>query len=306
MFTSFTPNNNLLIFPSDAVKSVAEMFIEHYDKMFNKSVIAINIGDMSIKQWLNDNGFGEYKYILYNLEHKWPAGYVLNSKWRNIFDFIIDQVDMVLDFQIEDYIYFKTIGFENKFRFFPLRYTGWFEQFINKNIQKDYELQFEGVIDTNTRRDILSVLAGIPCYGAEVLDQINLLVTNTFDQTLKFNEKQRCKFCLDAPHYDYGETINTLRIFENLCLNCPTIVYDKYGESMNYFGDLIFTIKHDDFTTYNLKKLIMNTEPNKPASGFKLLTYNDSNFKDYQKDLLQEFTTKYGIQIPRDVLEINF
>ena len=49
----------------------------------------------------------------------------------------------------------------------------------------------------------------------------------------------------------------------------------------------------------------MNTEPNKPASGFKLLTYNDSNFKDYQKDLLYEFISKYGTMIPNTVLEIN-
>lgn len=306
MFTSFTPNNNILFFLDDAVKSVVEMFIEHYDKMFEKSAICINITDTSIKQWLNDNGFEEYKYILYNLEHKWPTGYVLNSKWRSTFDTVINQCDIILDFQIENYPYFKTIGYEHKFKFFPLRYASWVEQFINPNIKKEFELQFDGKVDTNTRRDILSIIMGTPYGYMDILPQIELLITNTFNQVIKFNEKQRCKFCLDAPHYDYRETINTLRIFENLCLNCPTIVYDKYGESMNYFGDLIFTIKHDDFTTYNLKKLIMNTEPNKPASGFKLLTYNDSNFKDYQKDLLQEFTTKYGIQIPQGVLEINF
>lgn len=305
MFTIFTPNNNILFFPDDALKSTVEMFIEHYDKMFNKSAISINIGDISIKQWLDNNGFGEYKYILYNLEHKWPTGFVLNSKWRQIFDVIIEQSDMVLDFQIEDYIYFKSINQENKFKFFPLRYTTWFEQFVDSNIKKEFDLHFEGKIDTNTRKDIISVICGTACGYSEILPQIEFLMTNTFNQTIKFNEKQRCKFCLDAPHYDYGETINTLRIFENLCLNCSTIVYDKYGESMNYFGDLVSVIKHEDFTTYNLKKLIMDTEPNKPASGFKLLTYNDSNFKDYQKDLLYEFISKYGTIIPDTVLEIN-
>lgn len=298
-----TPNKNIVVFDTDAVKSVVEMFIEHYDRMFEKSVISINVGYPTIKPWLVNNGYGDYKFIHYNLEHRWPIGYVKNQRWHVNFDTIIEQADMVMDFQIENYMYFKSIGQEDKFKFLPLRYTTWFEQFVNHDIKKDYELYFDGGIDTNIRLDVMSVICSIPCWD-EVLPHIKFLMSNTYDPVVKNTEKQRCKFCLDAPHCDYSQTINCLRIIEGICLDCSTIVYDKYGESMDYFGDLVYTMHPDDFTTFKLKKFVMDTEPNHPASGFKALTYNDASFKEYQKRILHEFTSKYIASIPDSILEI--
>ena len=298
-------NNNVVIYPVPLVQSVAEMTHEHLCKLFQDTVVCINLNAPSLRAELNEIGLQNHKYVLYNLEHKWPAGYVLKSGWNNIFKDVVGQTDFVLNFEIEDYPYFKAIGHEHKFKFFPLRYTTWFEQFIDKSIPKNYEIQFDGKVDTDIRRHTLTVLMSPVVDNGYVMEQIQLLISNSYNQSIKFRSKQMCKFCLDAPHYDYSETINLLRIFENLCLDCPTIVYDRYGETMNYFPNLIHIFNEEQFNTLNLKNFLINTEPESYAQRFKELTYDDIAYDNYRISILREFRDKYGIMIPDTVLEIN-
>lgn len=278
---------------------IYDLINEHYINYLHDIYIGVNVSTEIMKF---KHKHPNTKTILYNLEHKYPQpepGILLNcsNEWLEYFKYLMQFIDEVWDFNIENYEYFRDIGCGDKFRFVPLRYTTYFEQFHPKQAPR-YDIEFEASIDTQIRKEMLKILTS---HINGVLKRIDFKICNVESCNTKYLEKLDARYGLDFPHYDFPETFNCFRIFEYLCLNIQPIVWDPYGVTSNeYFGDLAIYI--DDFTTPILYG-ITRQEPRKDvAQVFKDWTYTPSAFEEYRKRIVMDFVTRTGTQVPDSVL----
>jgi hypothetical protein len=274
------PNNVTILWNSDWVKAVVEMCIEHYVPKLKDTCLMINTcNEQHMVQYKQANP--NQKIILYNLEHKYPLDaygkpHCCSLEWEHYFRGYMTLIDEVWDFNIENKEYFDSIGFGDRFKFMPLRYTSWFERFITDHTPH-YDLEFEGVFDTDFRLNAFRKLTTTVDDGK----CMRLKIANTENVQVKYWEKQDAKYCLDIPHYDYPETINATRIHEAICLNRPVIVYDHWNVgSRKYFGDLCIYV--DTLDTQRLYQLTQQEPPRDIANRFKELTYTDDAFERYR------------------------
>jgi len=302
MFNMVFENNVNVLWDNDLFKSVVEMTMEHYVPVIKYAAIFINVNAADfdiVNQYKQDHP--EQKIILYNLEHKYPLiaprkVECCTDYWSSLFERFITLIDEVWDYNIENYLYFESIGYGSKFKFIPLRYTSWFNQFIHK-VPKIYDIEFEGAFDTEIRLECIRKLTTPGTYGS----MIKFKLANVQDQAIKFFEKQDSLFCLDMPHYNFPETINALRIFENLCLNQPTLVFDIYQVgSRKYFEDMVMYV--DELTQEAILKIVESGVPENVADKFKSLTYNDSDFETYKFSILEDFKRISGEIIPNNII----
>lgn len=165
MLSTQLNNNSHICWEQDGVKYIAEMIIEHYKDILDNTIVIINCCDIGFIKFVKEN-YPNHKLILYNLEHKYPVkenGLPPRTaqQWQDVHFECFRIVDEIWDYNIENYVYFKRHGFDNKFIFIPLRYTTWFEQFIS-NQEPRYELEFDGVFcDSEIRCKILSSLTNV-------------------------------------------------------------------------------------------------------------------------------------------------
>lgn len=274
------PNNVTIIWSSDWIKAIVEMCIEHYIPKLKDTCLMINTCDKhQMVQYRQNNP--NQRVILYNLEHKYPLDeygkpHYCSLEWECYFKQYMTLIDEVWDFNIENKQYFESIGFKDRFKFMPLRYTTWFEQF-RIDTKPHFDLEFEGVFDSNLRLDIFRQLTSPVSDGK----CIRLKIANTEDVQVKYKEKQDAMYCLDIPHYDTPETINATRIHEAICLNRPVIVYDRYNVSNpNYFKDLCIYI--NNMNTQLIYQLTQKEAPKDIAERFKEMTYTDTAFELYR------------------------
>lgn len=297
------PNNNNIIWNSDVLKAVVEMCIEHYIPKLKDTFICVDFSSYDyIMAWKKLHP--EQRIIFYNLEHKYPLdenGDPYNSpqQWNAYFKSHIDMFDEIWDFNIENYGYFDSIGFGEKFRFMPLRYTKWFEQF-RKETTPRYDLEFEGIF---TRANRLKMIMMLTCpIGVNQTQSLKVKIANTPDPSVKYDEKQDARYCIDYPQYDHPETINSTRIHECICMNRPVIVCDLYKVgSRKYWDDLCIYLEEP--LTINLWNLT-RAEPRKDvAEVYKNRTYTDESFQQYRKEIKEDFEKIENIQIPDFVLQ---
>ena len=299
--------SNIVLYPTTAVEGIAQMVLEHFfhEGVENTCVIINSLFDYD---QFKSKG---YRIIHYNLEHKYPIKDKCplhnGQNWEDYYKPFIDKSDEIWDFNIENYDYYNENGYGDKFVFVPLRYTSWFEQFIIPYSPR-FELQFEGVFDTEFRLKCLNQITnpcivkdGIPQYVEG--EELKFKLTNTLVSRDRFMEKQDSKFCLDIPHYNQPETINVVRIFENTCLNRQTIVYDEYNiGSREYYGNIPIYIDSLDKTF--LLSLIRNTQPKlNTANVFKELSYSPESYQQLREKIKKDFERIIQREIPDSVLK---
>lgn len=304
-----TDDNNLLCFSSNVIKDVVECFIEH--KSVSNSVAMFNTG-FDEYYHLEQNGLFEGKRKLYyNLEHKYPIDKdgqmpFCGKEWTNNFNKILGLYDEIWDFQLENYEYFKYHKLDKLFKFKPLRYTNWFNQFYEDIVPK-YDIQFECVVDTQTRMNVLKVLTDEPYRiledGSVEFNnpRISIKMTNTFDAALKLKEKNDCKYGIDFPHYDSPCTINCFRIYEYICMNKPSIVWDRDCiTSRKYFNDLCIYVTN--FNAWDLKQIVQTPPRTDVAETFKQMTYSDKDYDEYRLNIIKDYKDRTGITVPDSVM----
>ena len=292
-----------VLWDNDLFKSVVEMTMEHYVSDAKDIAILINVNAMDY-EYVNNykQNHPEQKIILYNLEHKYPLispGRVecCSIEWCKIFERFMTLIDEVWDYNIEDYMYFESIGYGHIFKFKPLRYTSWFKQFIRET-PKIYDVEFEGAFDTETRLECIRNLTTPSTYGK----MIRFKLANVQDQYIKFLEKQSAIFCLDIPHYNYPETYaGRIRIFECLCLNLPVIIYDKnMVGSRKYFDGMAVCVS--ELASKFILNVVESGAPQNVAQIFKEMTYTNEAYDKYRRDILEDFRRISGENIPDSVL----
>lgn len=300
-----------IIYGSTWIKTCVEMMSEHFSKP--KTSVWINTGVEDYNS-MHENGrvLNDVSYVYAHLEHKYPIdanGGVSNcsKQWIDVFNKMMCFYSEIWDFQIENFEYFKFHGFEKKYRFRPLRYSKCFENFP-KCETPEYDLQFECVVDTVTRKYMLHVLTNEPFrivenrYIERDLPRLNILFTNTDNFELKYREKARCKYGIDFPHYDNPCTINTFRIYEYLCMNKPCIVWDRDKISArSYFGDLCEWV--EDFNTWNIKQIIRKEPRTDIAETYKQMTYSDKDYDEYRLNIIRDYKARSGITVPDYVMD---
>lgn len=304
-----TDNNNLLCFSSNVIKDVVECFIEH--ESVSNSVVMFNTGFDEYFYLKQNNLFESKKKIYYNLEHKYPIDEngqmsFCNKEWTNNFNKILGLYDEIWDFQLENYEYFKYHNFDKLFRFKPLRYTNWFNQFYEDIVPK-YDLQFECKVDTVTRMNVLKVLTDEPYHILEDGSvetnnpSITIKMTNTFDGGLKLKEKNDCKYGVDFPHYDTPSTVNCFRIYEYICMNKPVIVWDRDGlTSRKYFNDLCVWMTY--FNAWDLKQIVQTPPRTDVAETFKQMTYSNKDYNEYRLNIIKDYKDRTGIIVPDSIM----
>lgn len=300
------------IFNSVWITAAFEMACEHWNKQDNLSVF-VGTSFEDLDNYKNNGCVSKkLKYAYYNFEHKCPIdenGHLpyCNDWWTGKFNEMWGFYDEIWDFQIENYEYFKFHGFGKKYRFKPLRYTSCLERF-HSNGPSDYDFQFECVVDTKTRKEILNVLTSIPTKGVDWdnyevdLPRMNVLMSNTNNHETKFFEKERCKYGIDFPHYDTPCTINTYRIFEYLCMNKPVVVWDRDKlSSRNYFGNLCIWL--EDFNAWDLKQIAKQEPRTDIAETFRQMTYSDKDYDEYRLNIIRDYKERTGITVPDLVMD---
>lgn len=222
------------IYADQGLDCIYHMIKEHF---FNQSDNIIVTCEMALIPRLKTK-YPHHKIILYNLEHKWtilegrPAN--CNKYWDDKYREGVSNADEIWDFNIENFPYHNLIGVGDKFRFVPLRYTTWFEQY-RQDIIPSYDIEFEGNFDTPIRKQVLSTL----CSDTSECNKITFKVANTYDLETKLKEKQDARFGFDFPHWDFPETFNVFRVYESICINRQPIIFDPFGvTSKEYFKDL--------------------------------------------------------------------
>ena len=290
--------------PLSWIGSMDYLVKEHYTNHLHDVYIGINTSD-EIRQFKLEHP--ETKTILYNLEHKYPQvkpGVVSNCNeyWSKYFRHLMLYIDEVWDFNIENYEYFRDIGYGEKFRFVPLRYTTYFEQF-HIDHEPRYDFEFEATFDSYMRLRTLNELAipiKIKDSGKEV--RVNYKICNVEDHKVKYLEKLDGRFGFDLPHYDTPETINCYRIYECLCLNRQPIVFDPYQiTSKEYFGDLPIYISE---ISTKIMYIITRQEPRMDvAERYKEMTFSDEAFEEYRHRIVKEFSERTSTEIPLSVLQ---
>lgn len=243
--------------------------------------------------------FPDHKIIFYNLEHKQSfdehGAKNCNGYWEHIYGTGAHQADEIWDFNIENYPYHKFIGESEKFRFIPLRFTHWYEQFIT-DIPVRYNLVFEAKIDTKLRQEMLRVL----CTETSELKRTSFKLVNCFDTPTRSLEKLDGRFGFDFPHWNWPETFNCFRIFEYLCLNIQPIVWDPFGTSKEYFGGLIIYLNY--LSPQSIWEATRQEPRKDVAQKFKEMTYTPGAFEEYRKRIVMDFVTRTGTQVPDSVL----
>lgn len=304
MFYIWDNKENLYVYSSNVMLPVIN-FVMEYEEESNK-IIMFNTGFDEFYNIKKCEDIKNKKLVYYNFEHKYPIDpngqmKFCSKNWTDNFNKILEQYDEIWDFQIENYEYFVYHKLSSKFKFYPMRYTKWFEQYVKK-INPNYDLQFECVVDTNTRKYMLNVLTNEPCRKLEngdyeTRERISIKMTNTFNTALKLNEKNDCRYGFDFPHYDSPCTINNVRIYEYLCMNKPVIVWDRDKiTSRKYFNDLCVWI--DDFTTWNIKQETIKTPKNNISEIFKKMTSNKNDYNFYVYEIVKDYKETKGITIP--------
>jgi len=295
--------NNNIIWNSDVLKAIVEMCLEHYIPKMKDTCLCVDFSNpVYITNWKKIHP--EQKIIFYNLEHKYPLDennnpHNCSQEWNNFFKGTVPGLfDEIWDFNIENYVFWESLGLADKFRFMPLRYTTWFEQF-RQNITPHYDIEFEGIFTTVRR---LQSLATLTCPVAINQSQcIRLKIANTSDPSVKYMEKQTAKYCIDLPQYDNPETINSTRIHECICMNRPVIVYDEYkAGSRKYWDDLCIYIENlSNVDVWNITHQEPRTDV---ADVYKGRTYTDDAFQQYRKEIKEDFEKINNIKIPDSVL----
>ena len=300
-YIEWNDTNSIVFWDNDFFESEVEMVGEHYASILANTAIFVNTfanDDGFIKQHMKEHS--EQKLILYNLEHKYPLespGKVqcCDWKWTKIFNEYVQNFDEIWDYNIEDYMYFHSIGCGQKFRFKPLRYTTWFEQF-HKDKEPNYDVEFEGAFDTNTRSKCIRDLT------RPTSRKIKLKIANTNNQLVKFQEKLDAKFCLDLPHYNWPEAYAArVRLFECICLGKPVITYDhNLVGSKKYFEDMV--IYTDQLYQHVIYDIISSNIPTNVSQKFKQLTYNNMDYEIYKRSIFDDFVKISNENIPEFVL----
>lgn len=276
------------------LQCITNMILEHF-RIPHTSIYINYITDLYDNLYkLNNHN------ILYNWEHYFGPTMMMDG-WRSSFQRMLEPIDTIWDFNVENYMYLKSIGRGKDFRFAPPRYTTWFEQFIIPNESRKYlfDLFFTGVLNSDIR--LSSIKEITQCIHEDGLNFIPFKFCMMTDNELKYHEMQTCKYVIDIPRIDEPETINVLRIYEAICLNMPVIVYDKYNiGSDKYFPNLI--IKMDVLRNADLRKIVSNQPQANIAEIFKELTYTDEAYEKYRQSIVEDFYNKTKIMIPDTVL----
>lgn len=291
MNISVNIGNNSSVFTSDILNPVVLMMKEHYN--FNDTWININL--------TASYGHNLKRGIYYNFEHVWP--FDLYTK-RCHPEFLINTTkmyktfDYILDFQIENYERYIVDGFESKFRFAPLRYTSFFKKFdIISYENRPFDLQFECVIDTDTRQKIFSKLT----HDSNISSLVSYTYNLNYDQKIK--TKTMAKYGIDFPHYDESETINTFRIWEYACLNMPVILIDPYNiTSTKYFENNIVKTFGVDFNPADIKEVCKQYYDYGGENVFEKLTYKDTDYDNYRLSIIKDYCDKTHNTIPDYVM----
>lgn len=303
IFNCDVSNNNNIIWNTDVIKAVVEMCLEHYMPKMKDTCLCVDFSNHAyINAWKKIHP--EQKIIFYNLEHKYPLDQNgdpnnCSPEWNRMFKNTVPGLfNEVWDFNIENYGFWVTLGMGEKFRFTPLRYTTWFEQF-RQNIIPHYDIEFEGLFTRARRLQSLAILT----YPVAVnqCQCLRLKIANTPDPTIKYIEKQTAKYCIDMPQYDDPETINSTRIHECICMNRPVIVYDAYKVgSRKYWDDLCIYV--EKLSTDNIWNITHQEPRTDVADVYKSRTYTDEAFQQYRKEIKEDFEKIDNIKIPDSVL----
>lgn len=285
---------------------IAEHFMDRHDRL-----VTINT---SIDDYAEMDGRGELDGLVvtyYNMEHKCKIDSrgqlpFVGEYWTSLNNEMFGKYDEIWDFQIEDYEFFKFHGFGDKFRFKPLRYTNWYEQF-RADVAPHYDIQFECIVDSDIRKTAMECLTGLPlCVDGDgnyhiTGEYAKINMTNTFDCKVKLEAKNHCRYGVDFPRFDYPCTHNTFRIFEYVCMNKPVLVWNRYDiTSKLYFGDLC--VYMDNFTAYDINNAINETPRTDIAKSFKQMTYSDSDYDKYRLDIVRDYADRTGMVVPDSVL----
>lgn len=289
-------SGNSSIFADQGLDCIYHMIKEHF---FNQPHNMIVTCEMALVSRLKAK-YPHHKIILYNLEHKstiWeghPAN--CNKFWDDKYREGAANADEIWDFNIENFAYHKLIGAGDKFRFVPLRYTTWFEQY-RQDITPSYDIEFEGNFDTSIRKQVLSIL----CSDTPECNKITFKVANTYNLETKLREKLDARFGFDFPHWDFPETFNAFRVYESICINRQPIIFDPFGvTSKEYFKDLPIYIG------YLSPQSIWDATRQEPrmdvAERFKEMTYTDEAYEQYRRNIVEDFRQRTGMEVPDSVL----
>lgn len=303
-FNCVIGNNNNVVWNSDVLKAVVEMCFEHYIPKMKDTCLCVDFSNPAyINAWKKSHP--EQKIIFYNLEHKYPLDennnpYNCSQEWNKFFKGTVPGLfDEIWDFNIENYVFWESLGLADKFRFMPLRYTTWFEQF-RKETTPRYDIEFEGLF---TRTPRLKMIMMLTCpVAVNQTQSLRVKIANTPDPAVKYEEKQDARYCIDYPQYEQSETINSTRIHECICLNRPVIVCDIYKVgSRKYWDDLCIYLEEP--LTINLWNLTREEPRKDVAEVYKNRTYTDESFQQYRKEIKEDFEKIENIQIPDFVLQ---
>lgn len=281
--------DNTIIWGSHKLDCIPEMLKEHFLQNYHNSLFVISTHGVDV-EYINKFRNCGGNVIYYNLEHRYPimdpsTGNPTMSmiKYEKEYFGIFDEL---WDFQIENKQYYHILGYDNKFKFIPLRYTTWFEHFITNDPPK-YMLEFEATFHTKKRQDLIKIISTNPY----VEWAGSYKIANHIDVNIKYHEKQDAKFNLDIPQLDFPETINTFRIYESICLNKQCIVYDEYKcGTRRYFDDLCIYL--ENFTPEILWSTTLQIPRTDVSIKFKEMTFEDHCYKQYIYDIINDFDKK--------------
>ena len=300
-------DNFYVSFSTNYIKSSVESIIEHYKNSKSSVFIDINNG---YEGFVNTTQhFSNFNLIYYDMEHKYPINengelVRISPYWINVFNEMLNYYDEIWDFQLENYEYFKYYKLDKLFRFKPLRYTNWFEQFRKKQSEYVYEIQLEMNLTTQFRQNLFSKLTCGPVKqvnGYNILPDISINFTNTNDINAKFYAKNNCKYGIDLPSRETPITFNCFRIYEYICMNKPCIVCDPYKiTSRKYFNDLC--IYMDYLENYDLKQILLKPPRTDIAETFKQMTYSDKDYDEYRLNIIKDYKDRTGISVPDYVM----
>ena len=300
MYSLTYPNKNtIILWNSDWIKFIIEMYIEHYVPKLKDSIVLFNPDPSQTIQCAKK--YPDHKTIIINLEHNFPCrDNIPNNCSQEWYNYLITQfpyTNEIWDFNIENYIFFEKHNIKEKFIFMPLRYTTWFEKF-HSDKEPRYELEFEGVFDMDIRvRALYDLTSPYNDEGA----RLKFKLANTDEVITKYSDKLDAKWNLDIPHYDYPETINNTRICESICLNRPVICCDLYNiGSHAYFDNLV--VYTQNLNPRYIKELVDMEPPQNVAQKFKEMTYLDANYEEYRRKIKDDFEKIANIKIPDSVL----
>lgn len=255
--------------------------------------------------------FFEDDQIFINLEHKAPIGKngelgYCSKYWAGKYNSLIAKAYEVWDFQIENYEYHLFYGSKDKFRFRPPRWTNWFDSYIRPT-NPSYDIQLEMVVDTNARKCALQALTSVPAavntatgeYTKRETISVNL--SNTRNRDDKFLAKNNCRYGFDCPHFDTPCTMNTIRIYEYVCMNKPVIVWDRDKiTSWNYYGDLCVYL--DNINSWNISNVVLNEPRTDVAETFRQMTEGDAAYDEYRLSIARDYMKRTGTLVPDSVM----